>query len=213
MTRTLLRVACLALLAPAAALAQSKGTDGKRLYCWEEAGRKICGDALPASAVDAARTEISVRTGMRRAEVGRTLSAEERREAEHAERAAALAAEAEAARRRRDLAMVESYATEAELERAYGERILLIEESVKTSEMGIANLRMSLLSQLRKAAELELQEKPVGTALAEDIQRQHADLLRQQAILGQQRAERDNLGQDLADTLERYRALKAPKRG
>lgn len=209
--KTIVHIACLAvLLAPAVAQAQRGGAN-KRLYCWEEDGRKVCGDALPASAVDSARTEISAATGLPRDQVGRALSEEERAAARLAARRAAAEAEAEAARRRRDLAMVESYATEADLRRAYGERITLVEESVKTSQMGMVNLRQSLLTLLRQAAELELQAKPVRKALADNIRQQHTDLLRQETILQQQRDERAHLGADLEDALERYRALKRPR--
>ncbi|WP_024888891.1 hypothetical protein [Luteimonas huabeiensis] len=203
---TAILTALLALSAPAAAQRSDKAP--RRVYCWEEGGRKICGDALPASAVDAPRTEFNAATGLPRAEVGRAPSAEERAAAARAAREAAEAADAEAAARRRDLAMVESYATEADLERAYGERITLIEESVKTSRMGVANLRASLLNLLRQAADLELRQQPVRKPLADSILSQHADLLRQQAILEQQLDERRHLGQDLRDALERYRALK-----
>ncbi|MCW5580964.1 MAG: hypothetical protein KIS72_06480, partial [Luteimonas sp.] len=61
---------------------------------------------------------------------------------------------------------------------------------------------------LRQAAELELQSKPVGTALAGNIVRQHGDLLRQQAIMQEQLHDRASLGSDLDQALERYRALK-----
>src|SRR3546814_14552680 len=93
--------------------------------------------------------------------------------------------------------MVESYATEDDLRRAYGERITLVEESLKTSRLGLVNLRQSLLSLLRQAADLELQSKPVQKALGDNIQRQHGDLLRQQAILEQQSPDRTSLGSDL----------------
>ena len=118
------------------------------------------------------------------------------------------AAEVEAATKRRDLAMVESYATEDDLRRAYGERITLVEESLKTSRLGIVNLRQSLLSLLRQAADLELQSQPVRKPLSDNIVRQHGDLLRQQAILEQQLDDRASLGSDLEQALERYRALK-----
>src|SRR3546814_447088 len=119
--------------------------------------------------------------------------------------------ETEAAAMRRDLAMVESYATEDDLRRAYGERITLVEESLKTSRLGLVNLRQSLLSLLRRTADLELQSKPVHKALGDNIQRQHGDLLRQQAILEQQAQDRTSLGSDLEQALERYRALKSPQ--
>lgn len=205
MTKT--GLACLLLLATAAAGAQDKAA--KKIYCWNEDGHKVCGDALPADAADAARTEISARTGMTVRSVERAPTDEERAQAAVERKQAALEAEAEAAAKRRDLAMVESYATEADLRRAYGERINLVEESLKTSRLGQVNLRQSLLSLLRQAADLELQSKPVRKALTDNIQRQHGDLLRQQAILEQQVHDRASLGSDLEQALERYRALKS----
>src|SRR3546814_18745672 len=71
--------------------------------------------------------------------------------------------------------------------------------------------RSSLLSLLRRAADLELQSKPVYKALGDNIQRQHGDLLRQQATLEQQAQDRTSLGSDLDQALERYRALKTPQ--
>ncbi len=198
---------CTLLLASMPALAQEKAP-AKKIYCWNEDGRKICGDALPADAVDSARTEINASSGMAVRSVDRALSDEERAAAAAAQKQAALQAEAHAAEKRRDLAMVESYATEADLRRAYGERITLVEESLKTSRLGIINLRQSLLSLLRQAADLELQSKPVHKALANNILRQHGDLLRQQEILREQLHDRASLGSDLEQALERYRELK-----
>ena len=202
-------LACMLLLATATAAAQDK--TAKKIYCWEEDGHKVCGDALPADATDAARTEISARTGIAVRSLERAPTDEERAAAADARKQAALEAEADAAAKRRDLAMVESYATEDDLRRAYGERITLVEESLKTSRLGLVNLRQSLLSLLRQAADLELQSKPVRKALGDNIQRQHGDLLRQQAILEQQTLDRRSLGSDLEQALERYRSLKSPQ--
>src|SRR5699024_5788861 len=99
MMRNMLHLGCIALLlVPALALAQ-RGDGERRVYCWEEGGRRICGAALPASAVDAARTEISSATGRVRAQVGRALTDEERAEADAEARRIAAEAEAEAAAR------------------------------------------------------------------------------------------------------------------
>jgi hypothetical protein len=208
----------LALSAPTAAWAQGRSKPAapkadKRLYCWDEGGRRVCGDALPPDAVDAARTEISARSGLRVGEVGRALTPEERAAAEAAEREAKLAAEAEAARRRRELAMAVSYDTEEDLRAAFGERIVLVDEAIKTSRMGVANLRLSLLTLLRQAADLELQGKAVPKQLAGNILTQHNDLLRQQGILRQQLEERAMLDADLEHALERYRALRQARDG
>jgi len=216
MNRIMLLVAAIALGASAPhAAAQTKPKPGatnaeKKLYCWNENGRKVCGDALPASAVDSARTELSVRSGRTVGALGEKLNAEQRAAAAEAERLARLAAEAEVARKRREMAMVEAYGTEDDLRRAFDERIVLVEEGLKTSRMSVANLRQSLLSLLRQANDLELQGKPVGKALAGNIQSQHADLLRQQAIMREQQAERASLGAELEHAVERYRTLKRP---
>ncbi|HVI57830.1 MAG TPA: hypothetical protein VM619_03005 [Luteimonas sp.] len=203
-------LACaLLLLAAASASAQEKG---KKIYCWDENGHKVCGDALPAGATDAARTEISAKTGLPVRSVDRAPTDAERAAAAAAGEQAARDAEAEAAAKRRDLAMVESYATEDDLRRAYGERITLVEESLKTSRLGLVNLRASLLSLLRQASDLELQSQPVRKDLVDNIARQHADLLRQQAILEQQLHDRASLGSDLEQALDRYRSLKAPRK-
>ena len=206
--KTNARIACLLLAAMPPLAAHAQKQPEKKLYCWNENGIQVCGDTLPASAVDRARTEINARSGLRTGAVPRALEPDERAAAALAARQAADDAEAEAARQRRDLAMVESYATEDDLRRAYGERIILVEEALKTSQLGMTNLRQSLLNLLRQAAELELHAKPVGKALAESIQTQHADLLRQQATRVKQLADRASLGSDLDDALGRYRAMK-----
>ena len=208
MNRIVIRTAILLLLTLSAAVgAQEKSS--KKLYCWNEGGRKVCGDALPPSAVDSARTEISAKSGLAVGSVDRTLNDSERSAALTAAKAAAVEADKTLAAQRRDLAMVESYATEADLRRAYGERITLLDESLKTSRLSTANLRQSLLSLLRQAADLELQSQPVRKPLVDNIVRQHTDLLRQQEIMKQQAIDRAALGSDLEAALARYRSLKA----
>jgi len=204
------RLALGLLLASAASSAFAQASDDRKIYCWNEGGRRICGDALPASAVDAERTEISSRSGMATAHVSRALTADERSALDAAALEAKRDAEAEATRRRQELAMVESYATEADLRRAYGERIVLVEEALKTSAMGVDNLRSSLLSLLRQAGERELAGQPVAKPALDTIRSQRADLLRQLAIQEQQRGEQAALDGDLQAALVRYRELKQP---
>lgn len=193
------------LLALPVAGAQDKA---KKLYCWNEGGRKICGDALPPSAVNSARTEISseVKSGLATRRVDRALS--------DAERAALVqagkAAEVEQARLRRDEAMVESYGTEADLRRAFNARITLLDETVKASTLGVAGMRQSLVSLLRQAGDAELAGKPVPKPLAESIRTQHAQLVRQQSLLQRQRTERAAVDVELDGALKRYRELKTP---
>lgn len=201
--------AVLLALAPIAG-AQKAGAEKKKLYCWNENGRKVCGDALPATAVDSARTEISAKSGLPTGQVSRALTAEERAAAAtaaEAERQREFAAQAE---RMRERAMIESYATEADLRRAFGERIALLDGTIKASELSVGGLRQSLLSLLRQAGEAELVRKPVSGALASSINVQHVELMRQQGMLVQQRRDRSEIDAELASAVERYRELKKP---
>lgn len=203
----------LAASAPLAAKPPTQA-EGKKLYCWTDAaGHKICGDALPPEAADRARTEISARSGMHTGEVARALTAEERAAAATATEQADAQAAAEAARQRRDLAMVESYGTEADLRRAYGERISLLDSTIKASQLGVSNLRLSLTSLLDQANDLELAGKPVPGPLLGNVRGQHTELEKQQRILGQQQRDRGELDGEFSDAVARYRALKQAESG
>ena len=193
------------------ALAGGAQAQDKKLYCWDDAGgNRICGDTLPPGATDLARTEIDARSGRTEAEIARALTVEERTAAQAAADAAATQALADAARQRRDLAMVESYASEEGLRRAYGERIVLVDEGIKASLLGEAALRRSLVTLLDQANALELAGKPVPAKLLEGLRARHAELEKQQRILADQRMERSMLGLELEDAVARYRALKNP---
>lgn len=205
--RATLAMTVLLLLGAGIASAQTKPSTEKKIYCWNEGGRKVCGDALPASAANSARTEISSRSGMTTNRLDRALTGSERSAAEQAAEIARKQAEALALQQRRDLAMVESYMTEGDLRRAYGERTALLDETLKASRLGLSNLRLSLLALLRQAGDQEL-AGPVTKRLGNSIREQHGELLRQQQILVTQQQDRAALESDLQDSLRRYRDLK-----
>ena len=213
---TAIAALALVLLGPGIAFAQTRPatakpgapSNEKKIYCWNEGGRKVCGDALPASAANSARTEISSRSGMTTGRMDRALTGSERSAAEEAAEVARKQAEVLALQQRRDLAMVESYMTEADLRRAYGERTILLDETLKASKLGLSNLRLSLLALLRQAGDKELGGQPVGKRLGNSIREQHGELLRQQQILVTQQQDRATLEHELQDSLRRYRELK-----
>lgn len=181
----------------------------KKVYCWNENGRKICSDALPAAAANAARTEISTKSGLATGQVARALTESERADAAVSAVVTRRQAEVAAMQARQDLAMIESYMAETDLRRAYGERTSLVDESIKASQLGLTNLRLSLIALLRQAGDWELEKKPVPKAHADSIIQRHNDLLRQQQILAEQEQDRDTLGKELEDAVARYRALKS----
>lgn len=209
LSATIVLVLGAAIVASAGAAAQS----AKKVYCWNENGRRICSDALPAEAANNARTEISAKSGLATGQVARALTDSERTEAAAAAIVARRQAEAEAVLQRRDLAMVESYMTEADLLRAYRERTTLSDETIKASQLGLSNQRQSLIRLLRQAGDLELEKKTIPKPLAQSIVQQHDTLIRQQQILAAQQQDRTTLEAELTDAIRRYRDLKATQAG
>lgn len=181
---------------------------GKKLYCWNQNGQRTCGDALPPGAVDLARTEISSRSGLQTGHVDRALTPEERAAAAVAAQQAEFAAQAKASRQRRDVALVEAYTTEADLRRAYGDRIELVDLAIKASAMGVSNMHTSLVTLLNQANTLELGQKPVPPGLTEKIRTQHSELLRQKNILVQQHKDMGALYGELEAEVARYKEFK-----
>lgn len=205
-------VTAIALLAFAAAASAQQ--QGKKLYCWNDnSGRKVCGDALPPEVAARARTVINAKSGMTTGEIGRALTPEERAAAAVAAGQAQAATDARTADQRRDLAMVESYVTEDDLRRAYGERINLLDASLKASVLGESNLHLSLASLLNEASDLELGAKPVPPILVQKLQMQHGELIKQKRIYAQQHRDRAALDGELASAVERYRTLKQAESG
>lgn len=185
----------------------------KKLYCWNENGRKICGDALPASAVDSERTELSGRSGLRTGSVDRALNDSER--AQHEAEQKRMAAEAEAAEtaKRRDLALVASYTSEEELRRAYRIRYDLIDEAIKSSRLALDNLHQSLLRMLEQAGENELSGRPISKPLADNIRARRTSYLDLRAGYQQQERERAAIDQQLQEAVARYREMKSAEPG
>ena len=185
----------------------------KKLYCWDEHGRRVCGDALPASAVDAARTEFSAKSGMATAKVARALTPEEQAAANAQAKADADAAAAAEAAHRRLMAMVLTFQTEADLRRAFEARVVLNRDAMKTAKMGVDGLRQSLVALLQRAGELELNKKPVAKKLADDIQSQHGQLLMQQTALATLQREATTIQSQLDEAVARYREMKPQPAG
>lgn len=210
MTRpTLLALALLGL----AANLHAQDTTKKKLYCWNEGGRKVCGDALPASAVDSARTEFNARNGLATSRLDRALTPEEQAAAAVQAQAEADRAAAAEAEHRRIMAMVTTFQTEDDLRRAFEARVALNRDATKTARMGIDGLRQSLVALLRRAGENELNRKPVPKKLADDIQSQHGQLAVQQAALATLQREATTLQAQLEEAVARYRALKPQPAG
>ncbi len=196
------------LLAAAPAAAQQKPAN-RKLYCWDQNGQRVCSDTLPPEALDRAREEISASSGIRTAEVERALTDEERARAA-LDQAQRLADEAAAqTRRRTEQALLLSFPNEDDLRRVFNERTDIIENNVRMAAYNVASLRQGLLNLLRTASDQELAGTQVAANAAENIRARHRELLQQQRMQRNFERQRVELDQEVAETLERYRTLKA----
>ena len=104
--------------------------------------------------------------------------------------------------------MLASYQTEDELRRVFGERISIVENSIRTARYNVASLREGLVSLLQNAGDRELDGQPVAPELANRISGRHRELLRQQQLQGGFERQRAELDVEIADIMRRYRDLK-----
>lgn len=180
----------------------------KKLYCWNKGSERICSDALPQDAVNNAREEFSATSGLRRGEVERTLTEEERADAAVVAAQRQLDLAAEQTRQRTEQAMLSTYESEDDLRRVFSERTGIIDNNVQTARYNVASLRDALVSLLGTAGDRELGGKPVPDKQAESIRQRHAELVTQRRMQASFEQQRKDLDVEIEETLQRYRLLK-----
>ncbi len=191
------------------ALAQNKPADpGKKLYCWDQGGERICSDTLPQDAVNKARDEFNARSGTRSAAVQRALTAEERAEVALTEAQAQVDAAAAETRKRTEQAMLSTYGSEDALRRVFAERTAIVDNNIKTAAYNVTSLREALSSQLQSAGNKELAGQRVADKQAQDIRLRHNELLAQLRLQTAFQQQRVALDAEIAESLARYRELK-----
>jgi hypothetical protein len=180
----------------------------KKLYRWVDKQGKIhYDDALPPEAVDQARQEFSANTGTETGSVDRALTPEERAQREAAAKAAAAATMTAEEQARNEQAMLSSYDTEADLRRAYNERLELLKQTLESTDVGLQSLHASLSASLAQAAESELEHRPIDTKRAGEIREMHAEVLKQQVFQANRKSELMSLDSEFQRMLNRYREL------
>lgn len=181
----------------------------QKLYRWVDADGKVqYTDALPPEALDQAREEIN-RSGVTVNRVDRALSAEERATKQVEDAEAARVANIKAEQDKMDAVLMGSYATEADLARAYRERFDLLDQSLEAARVGIRSQEKSLEDQLAHAASLERGGKPVPATVKSTIESARRQVEEQREYLRRREVERQSLQTEYDGILQRYRLLKA----
>ena len=180
----------------------------KKLYCWNQGSERICSDALPQNAVNNAREEFGVKSGLRRGSVDRTLTEEERAVEAVAAAQRQLDEAAQETRDRTEQAMLVTYQNEDDLRRVFNERTGILDNNVQTASYNVASLREALVTLLSSAGDRELAGQPVTPKQSEDIRQRHTELVAQQRLQASFIAQRKALDTEIEETLQRYRVLK-----
>lgn len=199
-----------ALLAPALLLSLlSAPVLAQKLYRWVDAEGKVhYTDTLPPEAVNQARDEINS-SGVTVNRVERALTEEERAAKRIADAEAERQANLKAEQDKMDAALMGSYATEADLARAYRERFDLLDQSLEAARVGIRSQEKSLEDQLAHAASLERGGKPVPATVQSSIAAARKQVEDQREYLRRRETELQNLQAEYDRILQRYRLLKA----
>ena len=180
----------------------------KKLFCWNEGKERICSDALPTDAVNKAREEFGVKSGLRRGTVDRTLTEDERATEAVAAAQRELDKAAQDTRDRTEQAMLSTYESETDLRRVFTERTGILDNNVQTASYNVASLRDALVTLLSSAGDRELAGQSVLPKQADDIRQRHTELLEQQKMQASFVAQRKALDVEIEETLQRYRLLK-----
>ncbi|MBS0465133.1 MAG: DUF4124 domain-containing protein [Proteobacteria bacterium] len=194
----------------AASIAQDQPAGPAKLYRWVGPDGKVhYGDDIPPEALNQARQEISKNTGNVLKTVDRPLTAEERAAADAKTEADRQAGLALAKAKENDQILLNSYPTEADLTRAYADRVGSQTGNLKTLRLSLADQQSSLASFLYAASTKELEGKPVDAYLVASIGKLHTQILAQQQAESDALAQLANTRQEATTTLAHYRQLRA----
>lgn len=208
--RRALRATCLLLAAAfvssTAVLAESKPpVSNKRMVCWtDDAGRKACGDALPAGYFDKQRTILDG-NGRTVKVVPGALTAEQRAAMEAKARDDAAAQRTADQQAAHDRALLATYSKPQELAALRDDRLSTLDTSIELSEDA---LRRDTVSVAELRARLPASGAPPGAGLAKKIKQFEDSVASTQHSLGEMRANRENLCSSFTRDIARFQELK-----
>lgn len=189
--------------------AQAQDDKAKKLYKWtDQQGGVHFSDQIPPEAKEYARERVNDQ-GVSVERIDRALTPEELA----AQQAAADKAEAEAKsaedQRKADEALINSYASEDDLTRAYNQRLDLLSQTIEARNIEIAARDQSLQTLVAQAAELERGGRPVSDALKQMIASERTEIERQKQFLVKKEAEKITAKSDYERDMARYKAALA----
>lgn len=208
-TKRKVLVGAIAALAMAP-FAQQASAAPSKLYHWVGAdGKDHYSDVIPPEALGQARQELSGTSGVVIKQVDRAKTPEEIAAAQAQAAAEAQAEDAATKAKDSDQALLSSYPTEADLQRAFDQRIELQNDNLKSTRVGVGSVQQSLTGLLTRANGDELAGRHVADDLVAQIAKTRNQLLGQQAQLVRLEVLSVTIKQENAAQIARYRSLRA----
>lgn len=189
--------------------AQAPSSGSKKLYKWtDKDGGVHYSDQIPPEAKEYARERLSDQ-GVAVERTDRAMTPEELA----AQKAAQDKAEADARQaeeiRKSDEALINSYASEEDLTRAYQQRLDLLGQTIEARHIEIAAREQSLQTLVAQAAEMERGGRAVSDALKQMIASERVEIDRQKAFLVKKEAEKITAKTDYDRDMARYKSALA----
>jgi hypothetical protein len=198
----------IAAISMATVLSVHAQNTGTVRYKWRDAkGLPHYSDSLTAEAMKYGYDLVNDQ-GMVVRHVEKQLTPEERAAAQKAVAEQAAQRQAEEARQRADLQMLNAYGDEASLKQAQQEELDTIDQQINTTRLNLHSQEKTLTDLLGRAAELERTKQAVPKYLVDSIAEQRNVVAGQRAALERQQQHRDAAQTQAAQQLEHYRALK-----
>jgi len=188
---------------------QAQSSSKPKLYKWtDQEGNVHYSDQIPPEAKEYARERVNEQ-GVAVERVDRAQTPEELA----AQKAAADKAIADAKHaedlRKADEALMNSYASEEDLTRAYSQRLDLLSQTIDARQMEIAAREQSLTSLVTQAAEMERGGRPVSDAIKQMIASERTEIDRQKQFLLKKESEKLTAKKDYDRDMAAYKSALA----
>ncbi len=201
-------VNCIIILSAISGLMLS-GSAQARMKCWtNNEGVRECGDRVPPEFAQQGHEEIG-KGGLVREKTERAKTPEELAEEARLAKIEEEKLKAEEQRQLQDRILLETFATEQDIERARDDRITAVDATIKLTQARNEKIQVDLDKRIAKAAADERAGKTPSKALLKDIDSLKRQINNNKDFMDNKRKEQEEIRQKFALDIERYRELKS----
>ena len=185
-----------------------RAAEGARMKCWvNHEGIRECGNRVPPEYIQQGYQELD-KEGIVREEMEPAKTAEELAEARRLAALKAAKQKQEAAIRTKNRVLLQTFSSVSDIERARDDRITALEAIIKLTRVRIEKIELNLNEHIKRAADSQRLGKAPAPALLDDIESLERQIGDNNRFIDQKRAEQEQIRQDHAADIERYKRLK-----